>query len=58
MKYHLFKKSQKGEFTSACGKRYDCKCSESKALLSDGWKLSLEEALRPVKKVKADDSEG
>lgn len=58
MKHHLFKKSTKGEYTSKCGKKYDCKCTDNLSLLDDGWKKTLEEALKPVKKVKADDNEG
>lgn len=56
MKHHLFKKSTKGEYTSKCGKKYDCKCTDNLSLLDEGWKKTLEEALKPVKKVKADDN--
>ena len=58
MKYHLFKKNTKGEYTSKCGKKYDCVCVDSLSLLSDGWHRTLEEALKPVKRAKKNDNEG
>lgn len=52
---HIYK--PKGPYKSG-GKTFDCECINSDKPTPKGWFATLEEALKPVKKVKADDNEG
>ena len=51
---HIYK--AKGPYKS--GSKIDCECINSEKPIPKGWFATLEEALKPAKKAKADDNEG
>ena len=50
---HIYK--PKGPYKNG-NKTFDCECVNSNKPVPQGWFETLEEALKPVKKVKADDN--
>ena len=48
---HIFKKNESGEYKTAEGVGYDCKCVKTELKIPNGWRKSLEEALKVAKKV-------
>lgn len=48
---HIYKKNDDGEYKTADGQGFDCKCVNSGLDTPRGWRKTLADALKVVKKV-------